>query len=192
MTAPDAGLPHAAYHIREVTVDSLPADLEAGRLLLAPEMRVGLEDAIGAAAVSFFVAETTKGEPCGQVGANWQAPMKRELRFGLPGAVNLGFLEVPKAVRGKGIGTALIHSVFDAARDRSRSRVFLLVNPTNEPARRLYGHLGFVDSAVGLVLSRFLEPDDHGAFQQVERWEQVMVADVPPAAEPRPEWLPLL
>jgi ribosomal protein S18 acetylase RimI-like enzyme len=52
-------------------------------------------------------------------------------------------------MRGKGIGTRLLESVFDFARTEGFSSVRLDVVDTNPGARRLYERMGFVPVKTG-------------------------------------------
>ncbi len=52
-------------------------------------------------------------------------------------------LAVRPEARGKGIGTALLEAVQDAARDAGAARMFLEVAETNAVARRLYDRAGY-------------------------------------------------
>ena len=60
------------------------------------------------------------------------------------GELCLDDLAVDASMRGKGIGTRLIHAVFDFAWEREMRAVRLDVVDTNPDARRLYERLGFV------------------------------------------------
>jgi ribosomal protein S18 acetylase RimI-like enzyme len=57
--------------------------------------------------------------------------------------VMLDMLAVSAQVRGKGIGTRLLHATFDFARDHGCREVWLDVVDTNQDAQRLYGRMGF-------------------------------------------------
>jgi len=59
------------------------------------------------------------------------------------GELHLDDLAVDASVRGQGIGTRLLHAVFDFARARAIRTVRLDVVDTNPGARRLYERLGF-------------------------------------------------
>jgi ribosomal protein S18 acetylase RimI-like enzyme len=59
------------------------------------------------------------------------------------GELYLDDLAVDASVRGRGIGTRLMQAVFDLARERGLSAVWLEVVDTNPGARRLYERLGF-------------------------------------------------
>lgn len=67
-------------------------------------------------------------------------------------------LFVSPAVRGSGVGRALIAHVSDAALDAGASKVYWLTHETNTTARGLYGRVaedtGFVHYEIGLSASR--------------------------------------
>ena len=52
-------------------------------------------------------------------------------------------LAVAPGERGRGLGAALVHETARRFRERGATRLDLKVNARNEPARRLYGRLGF-------------------------------------------------
>ena len=56
-------------------------------------------------------------------------------------------IAVDRGLRGRGIGTALLHGVFDFARGNGYGTVRLDVMNTNPDARRLYERIGFVPTA---------------------------------------------
>ena len=56
---------------------------------------------------------------------------------------------VEEAARGQGLGRALVVEALRRARERGCGRAELDVDVVNEPARALYGSLGFVDKAKG-------------------------------------------
>ena len=61
------------------------------------------------------------------------------------GQLRIEGLVVSKDAQGKGIGTTLMHAVFDRARQQGYKSVHLEVINTNPGARRLYQRLGFKD-----------------------------------------------
>ena len=97
----------------------------------------------------------------GFINYSWKL-MLRE--FGLPGAILrklIKFFEAPglkkgqlriegvvvsKDAQGQGIGTALMHAVFERARHQGYTSMHLEVINTNPGARRLYQRLGFEDA----------------------------------------------
>ena len=57
-------------------------------------------------------------------------------------------IAVDGAVRGRGVGRALMHALIDEARRRGATELFLEVRDDNPVARRLYGSLGFEEIGV--------------------------------------------
>lgn len=62
-----------------------------------------------------------------------------------PGSARLARVAVAPHARGAGVGGALLAAVLRDAQERGLACVDLNVYEDNEPARRLYGSLGFVD-----------------------------------------------
>lgn len=63
------------------------------------------------------------------------------------GSVELVYLGLSPAVRGKGLGAALLKMGLAHLRGRAEQHVTCAVDERNQPARRLYARLGFVDTA---------------------------------------------
>lgn len=87
-----------------------------------------------------------------------------------PGERHVTNLAVHQDWRRRGLGKRLLESAIRAAKNDSCRHLFLEVRPSNEPARRLYSSLGFVElyrrrgyyikpSEDGLVLVLSLEGD---------------------------------
>ena len=57
--------------------------------------------------------------------------------------IHINNVAIRPALRGQGIGTGLMHKVFDEARRLGAKRATLEVRVSNERARRLYERLGF-------------------------------------------------
>jgi len=64
-----------------------------------------------------------------------------------PGVAHLAQVAVHPVVRGRRVGRSLIDAAAAAARRQGCARLTLLVSDCNEPARQLYGRLGFVETA---------------------------------------------
>jgi len=62
---------------------------------------------------------------------------------------------VDEAMRGKGIGEALMHYALNIARDAGANGVALTSNPTREAANRLYQRLGFKPWNTNLYFYKF-------------------------------------
>lgn len=84
-----------------------------------------------------LVAENDGGGIAGTVYANASTP-----DFGFV----FGLYVLPEW-RGRGVGRALMRSIASELRDYGKRYVVLSVDTPNEPARRLYDELGFVDAA---------------------------------------------
>lgn len=57
--------------------------------------------------------------------------------------IELHTFAVKETWRRQGIGRMLLYHLIDKAKEKKLQDVFLLVRPTNEPARKLYDSLGF-------------------------------------------------
>jgi ribosomal protein S18 acetylase RimI-like enzyme len=113
-------------------------------VLARPEISVYL-DAWGRAGDTALIAEDENGE---RLGAAWY-------RLFTVDAHGYGFIDssvpeltvaVPAALRGRGIGTALLLALIKQASDHGLSTLSLSVEKEN-PALRLYEHLGFKSAA---------------------------------------------
>ncbi|HEX2863700.1 MAG TPA: GNAT family N-acetyltransferase [Deinococcales bacterium] len=69
-------------------------------------------------------------------------PLERECR---DDDLYLDTLAVRTELQGRGLGTALLEDLLNAPLPEGCARISLLVEPDNEPARRLYARLGFTD-----------------------------------------------
>ena len=63
---------------------------------------------------------------------------------------------VDEAMRGKGIGEALVHHALEMARDAGADGVALTSNPRREAANRLYQRVGFQPWQTNLYFFKFL------------------------------------
>jgi GNAT superfamily N-acetyltransferase len=108
------------------------------------------------------------GVPVGNVFLWCEALEEPELREAFPDAPLLNHLEVAPAVRGHGIGTALVRACEKAARRRGYDILLLGVGVDNPEARRLYERLGYVDWGLGPIVARWTEPDGAGGFRFAE------------------------
>jgi GNAT superfamily N-acetyltransferase len=168
--------------IRPTTPDLLQTDLDAGLLLLHPDKLTGLSDQLGNT-IDFYVAETDSGEPRGQVGVRWIGPDSEEVREGLQlekGEVvpNIGFMEVPEASRGQGIGRALLDAVYQETRRRGHHRLFLSVAVGNVAARRFYERNGFADAGFRRMHQQFDQNPDGTYGELVETEMEYMIRDL--------------
>lgn len=62
-----------------------------------------------------------------------------------PSELYLCAVAVAASARGKGIGTSLIHYVFNLAKKNNYKAILLDVNNSNERAHKLYKKMGFID-----------------------------------------------
>jgi ribosomal protein S18 acetylase RimI-like enzyme len=62
---------------------------------------------------------------------------------------------VDQAVRGRGIGEALMHRLLDLAQTRGAPGVSLTSNPSRDAANRLYRRLGFVPRSTNVYYYEF-------------------------------------
>jgi ribosomal-protein-alanine N-acetyltransferase len=91
--------------------------------------------------------------------------------------VHLANLAVEPAVRGKGVGDALIRAVLDYGRRRSAESVYLEVRQSNSVARRFYARHGFVPTYLrkgyyengedAIIMELALGDEDDGQPRQV-------------------------
>jgi len=86
------------------------------------------------------LSPVSPGEECGLAGAALVTRIA-------PGVAHLAQVAVHPVVRGRRVGRSLIEAAAAAARRQGCARLTLLVSDRNEPARRLYGRLGFVETA---------------------------------------------
>lgn len=91
-------------------------------------------------------------------------------------SLHLFALEVSPAMRGQGIGTAIVRSVLAEAQSRGRARVYLEVRVDN-PARRLYHRLGFRRTGPSFVNAWWRFESD-GSRERVEESSYRMVKRV--------------
>ncbi|HZE41680.1 MAG TPA: GNAT family N-acetyltransferase [Stackebrandtia sp.] len=82
--------------------------------------------------------------PVGHAEIRWHGCDAAHVRAAHPGCPEINGLEVfPPALRGKGIGTALVAACEDAGRDRGLAAMGLGVAEANQRARALYARLGY-------------------------------------------------
>jgi [ribosomal protein S18]-alanine N-acetyltransferase len=86
-------------------------------------------------AVHFVVAREAPGEPIVGYAVSWFVEDEGELAN----------LAVAPALRGRGIGAALLDAVLGAARERGTRNLFLEVRASNLAARKLYAAREFVE-----------------------------------------------
>ena len=82
--------------------------------------------------------------PAGAVFVSWEAADEPAVRRHLPGVPTIFHLHVAPAHRRKGVATSLIRHAEQRLRRRGHRRVLLGVDTSNQPARRLYQRLGYV------------------------------------------------
>jgi GNAT superfamily N-acetyltransferase len=102
------------------------------------------------------------GQPAGDVYLDREPAEEFEVRRHLPGVPRLDHLEVPGPLWGRGIGTALIRTAEDTARQLGYERIALGVGLDNPRAWRLYEQLGYADWGHGTVVGTWVEHPDHG------------------------------
>jgi len=118
--------------------------------------------------------------PVGDVYLWCEALEEPELRAHFPGVPLLNHLEVAGDWRGRGVGTALVRAVEQAAARRGHQRLLLGVAPENARAKGLYGRLGYADWGGGTIVSRWTEPDGHGGIRQASMTVDIMVTTLDP------------
>ncbi len=84
----------------------------------------------------FYVIAWTGGEPVGHAYLAVTSPFEVQDMFVLP------------ELRGRGIGTALLHATEDEARARGATRLALTVSVDNAGARRLYESQGYAECEI--------------------------------------------
>ncbi len=147
--------------IRLATPELLQTDLDAGRIVMHPDMLEGLSEAISGGEIDFYVAESYAGEPRGQAGIRWVGPDDQNVRdvLGLQeGEVvaNIGFVEVPERHRNRGIASALLSEIYTEAQRRGHRRIVLGVAVGNIAARVLYARDGFVSTGLRLETEQYV------------------------------------
>jgi GNAT superfamily N-acetyltransferase len=128
---------------------------EVARLMAAFRDHIGLPEPSDAAVAEvvarllrdddteFLLAAAADGAPVAGVA-------QLRFRYGIwraGGDCLLEDLFVDAAVRGAGLGRALLEATLDRARGRGCRRIELDVNESNDPAVRLYGSFGFSATA---------------------------------------------
>lgn len=102
------------------------------------------------------------GRPVGDGFLDFEPAEEPELRRRLPGVPEFGHLEVLGPLWGQGIGTALIRTAEDTARQLGHRQLVLAVGVDNRRARRLYERLGYADWGHGTILDSWAERDHDG------------------------------
>jgi ribosomal protein S18 acetylase RimI-like enzyme len=98
-------------------------------------------------AVTYLVA-WRGAEPVGTGVLTWEGLREEAPRAELPGVPEIANLSVPEALRGQGIGTALLRAAEDLVRARGLRRVALGVGDDNPDAAKLYLRLGYGETGV--------------------------------------------
>jgi ribosomal protein S18 acetylase RimI-like enzyme len=73
----------------------------------------------------------------------WEGPFIPDIAERLPNQIEVGFLQVPEHLRGRGIGTILMDLAERSARERGARSLGLAVGDDNPRARKLYESLGY-------------------------------------------------
>lgn len=109
----------------------------------------------------YFVARLD-GLPAGHVLLRWQSTNDTLHLWGIrePCIEALG---VDQALRSRGVGTALVRSAEEAARQRGDDRIGLAVGVSNTRARALYERLGYREAGYAAFEVSGSYVDDHGA-----------------------------
>ncbi|HEY5271221.1 MAG TPA: GNAT family N-acetyltransferase [Anaerolineales bacterium] len=115
-----------------------------------------------------------RGQPVGHALLKWggaqDEPVTRQLRVAFP---DIEDLFVIAALRSQGIGSQLIHFAEQLALERGYTHIGLSVGAkTNEPARRLYGRLGYQEAHFGEYTERGEYLDPQG---QHHTWEDICI-----------------
>jgi GNAT superfamily N-acetyltransferase len=124
-----------------------------------------------------FLVAWDGAEPIGHGEVVWQGCMTAEVRTAYPGCPEINGLRVYRADRrGRGIGTALIRSAEDRARERGFRWLGLGVADDNPRAARLYARLGY---AAGMhYTAAWSYEDGAGVKHTVEDPRTFMVRDL--------------
>ncbi len=148
--------------IREITAESVYDDISRGFLAaiqeFSPEIVEGIPEKIIDGKVTMLVAEGPDGRPMGHVAIAWDGTQNPLVRRRTNDRVNIAFLGVPEAERGKGFGTALmLEAIATINGDERRNRGICLSVEMGNPSINIYRDLGFValgkpiDTPRGLV-----------------------------------------
>lgn len=78
----------------------------------------------------------------------WEGPHNPVVAAARPGQVELGFLQVEPAWRGRGVGTALLALAEDRCRERGVTCLGLAVGLANTRAAALYLRCGYADTGL--------------------------------------------
>ena len=124
-----------------------------------PQMRRGLGETL----LAF-----RGGHVVGTVFVSWDVADEPAVRKYLPGVPIIFHLHVAPPYRRQGVATALIRHAEARLRRRGYSRVLLGLDISNEPARRLYRRLGYVQPD---------EPELRGLEAPAEPYD-ILVADL--------------
>ena len=126
---------------------------------------------------SAFLVAWDGDEPLGHGEVMWQGCKTTEVRATYPECPEINGLRVYRAdMRGRGIGTALIRSAEDRARDRGFRWLGLGVSDDNPRAASLYERLGY-DAGIRYT-AVWSYDDDAGLRRVVEDPRTFMVRDL--------------
>jgi GNAT superfamily N-acetyltransferase len=124
-----------------------------------------------------FLVAWDGDEPLGHAEVVWHGCKTAEVRAAYPQCPEINGLRVYRAdLRGRGIGTALIRSAEDRARERGFERIGLGVGDENPGAARLYERLGY-DAGIRYT-AVWSDEDDAGVNHVVEDPRTFMVRDL--------------
>ncbi|MBT7858844.1 MAG: GNAT family N-acetyltransferase [Gemmatimonadetes bacterium] len=118
-------------------------------------------------------------QPCGSVILRWPGePDERTDQATSLGCAEIGGLGVDEAVRGRGIGAALMQEAETLARSRHTRLLGLEVtdaNPNQVPARSLYNRLGYEDAGFGTFISGYTYWDTDGTAHRDEEPHRYLI-----------------
>jgi ribosomal protein S18 acetylase RimI-like enzyme len=126
---------------------------------------------------TYMVAWSEESVPVGVCVIRWDGWAENEARAAYPDCPELTNLQVHRAERGRGVGTALIEAAEERVRARGLRRIGAGAANDNPRAAMLYARLGYSDTGLRAE-SRYVHPDDAGLPREVVEQNILFVKDL--------------
>jgi ribosomal protein S18 acetylase RimI-like enzyme len=115
--------------------------------------------------------------PVGVCVIRWDGGAEREALEAYPDCPEVTNLQVHRAQRGRGAGTALMEAAEKEVRARGLRRIGVGVADDNPRAAMLYARLGYADTGLRTD-SRYVYPDDAGVPREIIEHNILLVKDL--------------